>query len=197
MIDAYLNALLIYLRASLHKELAPTIKTYGGDPDGSQLNTPTDLPAILVTVRGSWPSFGGVHVSGKKVRRMRMVALIVVKDADGGRRLSCAAELGETIAQLLLEWQPNNSALHCTIYPLTYGPICENLYDLSRDTLEQTIWRVEWMQDLELQPSVSTQQDWVSVDIATTAHVAPIGVSPLQPTDQVISIAEDVKFSST
>jgi phage gp37-like protein len=196
MTVASLDATLAYLRTQFTKAEVVTLEEYGGQFDASDMAKVTyATPAIFVTELGSAPAKGSKRSSGVNVRRTRMAAFAVVKQADRKKRMRSAMALGEKIALVLRKWRPDSTGLNCEISPLDEGATCENLFNHARDAMGQAVWLVDWTQDVE--PIEAPQLlDWLAVEIATTARDA---VPPAAPPVEVdfLGVTQGVNFSTT
>lgn len=209
-----LDQAVAFIRASLTKQQAVTVKRYAGEFNGAEMKHVSYVcPAVLLTVLGWKAADAGGRMTGRHTRSVRLAAFVVCKNAkDRESRMAEAMALAENVSVLLLQWAPMAqqpyaaalTALDITASGLSDEPSCENLYNRAVDEQGQALWLVDWYQTVKGsipigpgRPAVPYDQlpNLVAVAIEDTTHVAqgPVTVElPQTP----ITVTEKVSFTN-
>ena len=183
MSDALLKAVLDRIEKKA-KEHFRTVREYAGEFTSEEIvrESFTD-PAAFVSVLGWQPQTNPNRLTGKSVKRIRVVVFIVTKHADRTTRTRGARQRAELLTGLFEGWSPGIKGLDDG-----NSLSAENLYNRGADKKGMTIWMLSWWHDISFgnpeQPcSVEAYPDFTGVEIKTEGHVPPVSGNDAPDTD--------------
>lgn len=209
-----LDQAVAFMRASLSKQQAVTVRKYAGEFSGAEMkHVSYTCPAVLLTVLGWKAAAPGGRMTGRHARDVRLAAFVVCKNAkDREARMAEAMALAEEVSVLLRQWgpmaqEPYAGALNAkgiTASGLNDEPSCENLYNRAVDEQGQALWLIDWYQSVKSNIPIGPARpvvpyellpNLVAVDIEDTTHVAQGPVTTELP-QTPITVTEKVSFTT-
>ncbi|HEX7866540.1 MAG TPA: hypothetical protein VF555_16410 [Variovorax sp.] len=192
-----LNQALAYVREKFTKKEVVTVKEYGGEFSGEEIDkTSFVCPAIFIAPLGWTPGASGKRLMGRNTRAVSMSAFIVTKSAAGrAARMREAMLLAERLSEAVAAWHPAEGEGPFALAPLDpeEEPTAENLYGRAVDKAGLALWLVRWRQDVRRRVSPAQAFDLLSVEITSNTQqgVVPETEPPEGPP---LTVSHDITF---
>ena len=184
-----------YVRSRFTPRELITVQPYAGEFNAAEIERVSySCPAVLITVLGWQPQGSGGRLQGRHVRRARLAAFVITKQARRELRMAEAMSLADRLALAVTQWRPVQSAAY-DFGPVEGEPTAENLYSRAVDKEGQALWIVSWEQCFAPRPDVSPTElfDLVRVDITDYTQPGQVATAPA-PAPAPLVVTEAVDF---